>query len=340
MLTIILTMNRLAEGWIAAMAAVLWQSALLVMFVAIVAWWLRRSSPVIRYWLWQIVAIKLLLMPFWTFVLPMPSWTQVTPRPQSAALQPAEGFYDSSGRLAANRAFPSSDGSRSEAAASTASWWEPLAAINWQTWLMSAWCLIVLWQIARLAIQRRRLAALLRRGGFAGGELCHLVAELSQQAGLRRAPAVVWVTGDCPLFVCGLWRPRLVLPDQLFTALTPTERRQVVLHELAHLKRRDLAWGWPVEIARIVYFFNPLVHWVAYQLRLERELACDQFAMARSGHPPADYAQTLVQVVGHTSEPAAVQAAAIAAGLTGSEATPKPASPSKASCESRRDDSR
>ena len=187
MLTIILTMNRLAEGWIAAMAAVLWQSALLVMFVAIVAWWLRRSSPVIRYWLWQIVAIKLLLMPFWTFVLPMPSWTQVTPRPQSAALQPAEGFYDSSGRLAANRAFPSSDGSRSEAAASTASWWEPLAAINWQTWLMSAWCLIVLWQIARLAIQRRRLAALLRRGGFAGGELCHLVAELSQQAGLRRS---------------------------------------------------------------------------------------------------------------------------------------------------------
>ena len=90
------------------------------------------------------------------------------------------------------------------------------------------------------------------------------------------------------------------------------------MHELAHIKRHDLVWGWPVEIARIVYFFNPLVYWVAYQLGLERELACDQLAMARSGHPPADYAQTLVQVISHTSESAAIQAA-IAAGLTGSQ---------------------
>ena len=100
--------------------------------------------------------------------------------------------------------------------------------------------------------------------------------------------------------------------------LDQARRRQVVLHELAHIKRRDLAWGWPVEIARIVYFFHPLVYWVAYQLGLERELACDQLAMARSGHPPADYAQTLVQVISHTSESAAIQAA-IAAGLTGSQ---------------------
>ena len=90
-------------------------------------------------------------------------------------------------------------------------------------------------------------------------------------------------------------------------SLDRAERRQVILHELAHVKRHDLVWGWPVEIARIVYFFHPLVYWVAYQLRLERELACDQLAMARSGHPPADYAQTLVQVVSHASEPAAVR---------------------------------
>ena len=88
-------------------------------------------------------------------------------------------------------------------------------------------------------------------------------------------------------------------------SLGAAERRQVILHELAHVKRRDLPWGWPVEIARIVYFFHPLVYWVAHQLRLERELACDQLAMARSGHTAADYAQTLVQVVSHVSQPPA-----------------------------------
>ena len=121
-------------------------------------------------------------------------------------------------------------------------------------------------------------------------------------------------------------------PDsRLMTSLSPTERRQVILHELAHVKRRDLMWGWPVEIARIVYFFHPLVYWVAYRLRLERELACDQLAMARSGHPPADYAQTLVQVVSHASEPAAVQAAAIAAEVTGSQRPSKQQSQPNAS---------
>ena len=67
-----------------------------------------------------------------------------------------------------------------------------------------------------------------------------------------------------------------------------------------------------------MYFFHPLAYWAAYQLRLERELACDQLAMARSGHSPADYAQTLVQVVSHASAPASPQTAAISAGLTGS----------------------
>ncbi len=320
------TINRLAEGWFAVMAAVLWQSAVLVMLAAAIAWWLRRSSPVVRYWLWQIVAIKLLLMPFWTFALPLPSWARPAPPAQSVVLTPAQGLYDGSGRLAANRASLTSRGGGLEPDATTASPWEPLFATTWQAWLMSAWCLIVLWQIARLASQRRRLAGLLQQGGFASTEVCDLVAELSQQAGLRRPPAVLSVAGDCPLFVCGLWRPRLVLPEQLFAALKLPERRQVILHELAHLKRRDLFWGWPAEIGRIVYFFNPLVHWVAYQVRLERELACDQFAMAHSGHPPADYAQTLVRVVGQVSEPAAVQAAAIAAGLGGNQTTLKPPS--------------
>jgi beta-lactamase regulating signal transducer with metallopeptidase domain len=214
---------------------------------------------------------------------------------------------------------------------------------------MLTWFAVVVGQVLRLVGQRIRLARLLKQSvpivgkrgqpptklrsapvGSAQGvlrtngdcplfpeELAALVVELAQEIGLRRVPAAVSVAGDCPLFVCGLWQPRLVLPSRLLAALSGAERRQVILHELAHIKRHDLIWGWPVEIARTVYFFHPLVWWAAYQMRLERELACDQLAMARSGHPPADYAQTLVQVVSHASEPAVIQAAAISAGLTG-----------------------
>ncbi len=319
MSTMVLTLNGWAEGWLGAMGAVLWQSSLLVGLAALVAWRLRRSSPVVRYWLWQIVAVKLLLMPFWTFAVPWPSWAQSRPAAQSAVPQPAERPGGDLDRLVLHTPLPLAEGSDPAPDARAASSWNTLTVVTWQAWLLLTWFVVVLLQSVRLLIQRLRLAGFLRQGVPVDGELAGLVAELAEQLGLRRVPAAVSVAGDCPLFVCGFWRPRLVLPGRLLASLNPAVRRRVILHELAHAKRRDLVWGWPVQIARMVYFFHPLVYWVGHQLRLERELACDQLAMVRSECPPAEYARTLIQVVGQASEPAAVQAAAIAVGMSGGQ---------------------
>jgi beta-lactamase regulating signal transducer with metallopeptidase domain len=310
------TFNYAGSTWLAAMIATFWQSALLILLAVVVAWLLRRSSPVVRYWLWQIVAIKLLLMPFWTSYVPLPSWIN-RPVAQSAKLQSMPGQVEEPNPPAFRYPSGLAEGVGGQMASSAASFWEPFRSVTWQAWLMAAWFAVVVFQILRLVAQRRRLASLLRHGAAADEGLARLVVELAGAIGLRRMPAAVTVATDCPLFVCGLWRPRLVLPSRLMASLDEARRRQVILHELAHVKRHDLPWGWPVEIARMVYFFHPLVYWAAYRLRLERELCCDQLAMARSGQKPADYAQTLVEVVSHASEPAAVQAAAIDAGLAG-----------------------
>ena len=319
MLNIISTINGWAQGWLGIMGAVLWQSVLLVALAALIAWCLRRSSPAVRYWLWQIVAIKLLLMPFWTLAIPVLSWPESTPLSQSTEYKAPLDRNQDMERSKIINPMPLTDGGSTQTVSHAESRWKNFTAITWQTWLLLIWFAIVLWQVVRLLWQRLRLAKLLKQGVPASAELTELVAALAEQIGLRRVPEAVCIAGDCPLFVCGLRCPRLVLPGRLMASLDQAQRRQVMLHELGHIKRHDLAWGWPVEIARIVYFFNPLVYWAGYQLRLERELACDQLAMAKSGHPPADYARTLVQVVSHASQPASVQAAAIAASLTGNE---------------------
>lgn len=330
MLTMLQTLDGWAEGWLKVTGAFLWQSTLLVALAALVAWCLRRSSPVVRYWLWQIVAIKLLLMPFWSLAVPLPSWTWRTPPSRPVTLEPPEShppkeFADNPTPLVLPHRLPPPQRADTEPAPRSPLWGELWVAISWQTWLLSAWFAVVLWQLLRLLRQRAWLARLLRQAVAPDEELARLVAGLAGDIGLRRAPAAVCVGGDCPLFVCGPWRPTLVLPSPLISTLGPAERRQVILHELAHVKRRDLLWGWTAEVARTVYFFHPLVWWVAYRLRLERELACDQLAMAHSGHPPGDYAQTLVQVVSHASEQAGLQAAAISAQLTGNQSPPKQA---------------
>ena len=321
MLGIIETLNRWAAGWSTGMASILWQSTVLVILAAVVAWCLRRSSPVVRYWLWQIVAIKLLLMPFWTSYVPLPTWASSRPAEQTATVPPIAGPVDESRQPLTTRPPWWPEAGRSEVALPAPSLWAPLEAITWQAWLLLAWTAIVLWQFGRVVGQHWKLARLLRQGTPADEDLAGLVVELAEQLGLRRVPTAVSVATHCPLFVCGVRQPRLVLPSRLMASLDRSARRQVILHELAHVKRRDLLWGWPVEIARIVYFFHPFVYWIAYRLRLERELACDQLAMARSGHPPAEYAQTLVQVVSHASAPETNPRPAVAPGGTNNEET-------------------
>ncbi len=312
----ILHLNEWSAIWAEVMWAVLWQSTLLIVVVALIARLLRRVSPVVRYWLWQIVAIKLLLMPFWTLAIPMPSrYSEESPgatvldgpvldgpvldgpvlngpAEETAAPEPlASPLFP----LAPN-ATPNDPPPEPERP------WGQLREVTWWSWLLTGYLAIVLWQLVRLLLQRVRLKRLLIGATPADDELATMVNELAGSMGLRGTPSVRFAKADCPLFVCGLRQPVVVMPAGLPDSLDPSQLRQAILHELAHLKRRDLLWGWIREIARIVYFFHPLVHWLGYRLHLERELACDQLAMALSGGTPAEYTQTLIEVVSHTSQ--------------------------------------
>src|SRR6266851_976413 len=127
---------------------------------------------------------------------------------------------------------------------------------------------------------------------------------------LRRVPILLTTESDCSPFVCGLWRPRLIVPRRLLTELSPEQLEQVFLHELAHIRRGDLLWGWLAELARLFWFFHPVAHWASTHIGLERELACDQLAMALGRRSAADYALVLVEVVSHASQPHALKVAA------------------------------
>src|SRR5215471_2051268 len=66
-------LNAVSQIWADRMWAVLWQSTIVIIAVALLAAVaLRHSSPAIRYWIWQLLAIKMLLMPFWTYAVPAP----------------------------------------------------------------------------------------------------------------------------------------------------------------------------------------------------------------------------------------------------------------------------
>ena len=312
------SLNSVAAVWSERMWAVAWQSAILVAAVALLTGlFLGRAPPSIRYWVWQILALKLLLMPFWTFALPLPQLTYTTH---------VNSTFDAGKDFAPEPVAPGTPrreiGSPPDVAKEASDAGHPMISprlprVSWQSWLLVAWSGVVLGQIGRLFWQRNRLQRLLRDSTPGESALAGLIAELAAQIDLGKAPRVVLTGSDCSPFVCGVRNPVLVMSARLAPSLSPTELRHVVLHELAHLRRRDLVWGWISELARVVYFFHPVVHWIAYRARLERELACDQMAMSHSGQDAQEYASTLVRVVSHASEPTVFKTAAGSAGFDG-----------------------
>jgi hypothetical protein len=96
---------------------------------------------------------------------------------------------------------------------------------------------------------------------------------------------------DCPS-VIGFFAPRILIPEWLFSRLTPGELEQVVLHETEHLRRRDDWTNLLQKLALVLFPLNPGLAWMERRLCREREMACDEGVVRRT-HAPRAYAACL-----------------------------------------------
>jgi beta-lactamase regulating signal transducer with metallopeptidase domain len=93
----------------------------------------------------------------------------------------------------------------------------------------------------------------------------------------------------------GYRNPAIMLPERMVRALSVEQIEQVVLHEAAHLQRRDDWFGLMERVVRAVFFVQPAIWFIGIQIERERELACDDWVVAQSGEPKA-YAEALARV--------------------------------------------
>jgi beta-lactamase regulating signal transducer with metallopeptidase domain len=310
MTSLIVGMNALAARWADAMSAFVWQSTLLAAAVGFVCFGLRRQSPRVRYSIWLVLAAKLLLLPLWSVDVTLPQAFV----PDEVPATSIAGIADEA-PLSPSVA-PSSRPAIARALAEPASALRGFAAASWQSWLFMAWAAVIGIEVGRNIRQLTGLRQLLAKARPVDHAIDALVRDCARTLELPTAPAVRLMDVDGSPLVCGLLRPVLLLPVTYADRFDPHSLRQVVLHELAHLRRRDLMTIWILHAMRTVYWFHPVAYWIAYRAGLERELACDQLAMSCSGASPAAYARTLIHAAGRGARPMALTAAG-AVGLDG-----------------------
>ncbi len=135
-------------------------------------------------------------------------------------------------------------------------------------------------------------------------EFIGLLNECRQTLGLKRSIRAVCASETGTAAVYGVLRPVLLISSASFESLTEAQQRHVLLHELAHIRRRDPLVCAGATVLNIVHWFNPLV-WIVFALmRRDIEVQCDAHVFrGLPGAERADYAGTLLKLAGPVQTP-------------------------------------
>jgi beta-lactamase regulating signal transducer with metallopeptidase domain len=135
-------------------------------------------------------------------------------------------------------------------------------------WLAAIWLAGVAFFIIRALVATVRMRSAIRR-------------ETDSSAPIATAPMrIVECDAVRTPALHGLLRPVLLLPRGFTASFTEEELRHVVMHELWHVRRLDVAMSWLLAAAQAIHWFNPLVWFAASRIREERELSCDELALS------------------------------------------------------------
>ena len=285
------------SAWFPVFVLTAMKSAAVLGAAWLIAALMRRRSAAARHLVWTAAFAALLALPFLSAMMPPLHLSQSIPLPDIT-------FQATTG------ATPAADSAVAQALR-TSGVPAPGAPVprrfDLRFWLMAIWAAgsaLALLQMlaASLAVARTR-----RRASHC---LDPQAAILADALGLRQPVAVLKTSPGSMPMTFGVLRPAVLLPSDA-AGWTEERRRIVLLHELAHVRRGDVATHLLARIALSLYWWNPLA-WTAWRAFLkERERAADDLVLA-TGARASDYAGHLLDVARQMRQSSAIGWAAVA----------------------------
>lgn len=287
-----------ADGAIAlssvAVALVMLLKITLVLLVALaVTGTMQRTSAGARHLVWLVALGALLLLPPLAVWAPLPVRVlPATAHENTATFQAAPMVPDRGER--GRQAERQGTVAPSEAAGVTSTpsaTPRPLGRM-----LLGLWGVVALALLARLGYGAWSVRRIVRRArALELPEWQAPLYEIADRLGLEAAPRLLRSEEVKMPFAAGLVSATIVLPAES-DRWSADRRSAVLIHELGHVRRRDLVGHTVSRVVCALYWFHPLVWSAARSLRAESERACDDLAL-EFGARPSEYAEHLLEIV-------------------------------------------
>ncbi|HEV7660128.1 MAG TPA: M56 family metallopeptidase [Allosphingosinicella sp.] len=185
---------------------------------------------------------------------------------------------------------------------------------GWGNWLLVAYLLGTIAMLLRFAICRRMVSGLWRDAEPATDAAWQAVlSSVSREMRPSRPVELRIARGPAMPMTWGTLAPRVLLPAEA-CSWSPERRRLVLLHELAHVARRDSLSRSAASLACALYWFHPGAWLAARQMRMEQEFAADDRVLA-AGATARTYAASLLDLARRLAGSARPNHAAAMAGM-------------------------
>ena len=254
-------LNAIAQASTVQIVDCLVEGTLVAIFTGSVLRLIRRQSSVTRFAVWFSALMAIAVLPFFANSL----GTHVAPSPLAIAARPA-------------LTLPG----------------------TWALYLFGAWVAVATWHLAGVGRGLWHLYNL--RKSCVAIDPATLDPVLQNTLARNQSPRQIDLcTTDLTNVptALGLVKPAIVIPAWVMQELSPNELNQILLHEIAHLRRWDDWTNLAQKSVKALFFFHPAVWWIERKVSLEREMACDDAVLAETASPRA-YAECLAHLAEKT----------------------------------------
>ena len=311
--------NNVAEVWWDWMWPMFWQVSVLVVFLGVIdLLWRRHIWPQVRYALWLLVLVKLILPPTFSLSTSIISQARVTTDRMATEFLATDirTEFSSIEQSSQRNAFLTDIGIEPFVApeiivadvtkephvqthSNDIAGSEIIVKIHWHSYTMVVWLIVLVTLSLWVVIKFRKLRKF-HVGKFSSADLPQwfgpLLVRTTKKLGLRKPPEIALSRNISSPAVFGVFRPVLVLPAATVHRLSQKRTEHILLHELAHIKRGDLLVNTFYMLLQIVYWFNPLLWLIRRRLQHIRELCCDATVARILKGKTADYRKTILEV--------------------------------------------